>query len=109
VLDANGITSIDYFVAGTYDAAHIGAIDELLNSGIPINIASYDRGGASSLAAFSEYIDAVGSHRVTIALNQQIDLGGGCILTCLAVDGQTNHGTVVPVEENDRAVALVRR
>lgn len=109
VLDANGITSIDYFVAGTYDAAHIGAIDELLNSGIPINIASYDRGGASSLAAFSEYINAVGSHRATIALNQQIDLGGGCILTCLAVDGQTNHGTVVPVEENDRAVALVLR
>src|SRR5918911_271136 len=45
VLNSLGITSIDYFVAGHYHADHIGAIDEVINGGIPINIASYDCGG----------------------------------------------------------------
>jgi len=39
VLDALGLTSIDYFVAGHYHADHIGGIDELLNGGITLNLA----------------------------------------------------------------------
>lgn len=109
VLDALGIASIDYFVAGHYHADHIGAIDEVLNNGIGLNIASYDRGGSYSSQAFTQYTTAVGVKRSTITLNQQIDLGGGCILTCIAVNGTTNHGNVSPTGENDRSIALVLR
>ncbi|HEY0322356.1 MAG TPA: lamin tail domain-containing protein [Pyrinomonadaceae bacterium] len=109
VLDSLGITSIDYFVAGHYHADHIGAIDEIINGGIPINLASYDRGGSYSSQTFTDYVNAVGAKRTTITLNQKIDLGGGCILTCLAVNGQTNHGNVTMTGENDRSIALVLR
>jgi beta-lactamase superfamily II metal-dependent hydrolase len=109
VLNSLGITSLDYFVAGHYHADHIGAIDEVINGGIPINIASYDRGGTYSSQTFTHYVNAVGARRATIALNQQIDLGGGCLLTCIAVNGATNQGNVSPTGENDRSIALVLR
>ncbi len=109
VLNSLSITSIDYFVAGHYHADHIGAIDEVLNGGITLNTASYDRGGSYSSQTYTDYVTAVGAKRSTITLNQQIDLGGGCILTCIAVNGTTNHGNVSPTGENDRSIALVLR
>jgi beta-lactamase superfamily II metal-dependent hydrolase len=109
VLNSLSITSLDYFVAGHYHADHIGAIDEVINGGIPINLASYDRGGTYSSQTFTDYVNAVGAKRTTMTLNQQIDLGGGCVLTCLAVNGTTNHGNVSPSDENARSIALVLR
>jgi beta-lactamase superfamily II metal-dependent hydrolase len=109
VLDSLSISSIDYFVVGHYHADHIGAIDEVINGGITLNLASYDRGGSYSSQAYTQYTTAVGAKRSTITLNQQIDLGGGCKLTCVAVNGTTNHGNVTPSDENDRSVALVLR
>lgn len=109
VMDSLGISSIDYFVAGHYHADHIGAIDELINGGITLNLASYDRGGSYSSQTFTDYVNAVGTKRSTITLNQQIDLGGGAVLTCIAVNGQTNHGNVTMTGENDRSIALVLR
>lgn len=109
VLNSLGITSLDYFVAGHYHADHIGAIDEVINGGIPINLASYDRGGTYSSQTFTQYVNAVGARRATMTLNQQIDLGGGCLLTCIAVNGATNQGNVSPTGENDRSIALVLR
>src|SRR5215213_4132789 len=109
VLNSLGLTSIDYFVAGHYHADHIGAIDEVINGGIALNLASYDRGGTYSSQTFTDYLTAVGAKRSTITLNQQIDLGGGCVLTCIAVNGTTNHGNVTPSDENARSIALVLR
>lgn len=109
VLDSLGISSIDYFVAGHYHADHIGAIDEVINGGIALNLAAYDRGGTYSSQAFTHYTTAVGAKRSTITLNQQIDLGGGCVLTCVAVNGTTPNGNVTPTDENARSIALVLR
>jgi beta-lactamase superfamily II metal-dependent hydrolase len=109
VLDSLSISSIDYFVAGHYHADHIGAIDELLNGGITLNTASYDRGGSYSSQTYTDYVAAVGAKRTTITLNQQIDLGGGCVLTCIAVNATTNQGNVSPTGENDRSIAMVLR
>lgn len=109
VLSSHSLTSLDYFVAGHYHADHIGSIDELINSGIALNLASYDRAGDYSSQAFNQYLSAVGTKRTTINLGQQIDLGGGCVITCIAVNGQTSHGTVTPTDENDRSIALVLR
>ncbi len=109
VINSLGLTSVDYFVAGHYHADHIGAIDELINGGTPVNIASYDRGGTYTSQTYTDYVNAVGAKRSTIALNQQIDLGGGAVLTCVAVNGLTAQGNVTPTGENDRSVALVLR
>jgi len=109
VLNSLGLSSIDYFVAGHYHSDHIGAIDEVINGGITLNIASYDRGGSYTSQAYTDYLTAVGAKRSTITLNQQIDLGGGCKLTCVAVNATTNHGNVTPTSENDRSIALVLR
>lgn len=109
VLNSLSLTSIDYFVAGHYHADHIGAIDEVINGGIALNLASYDRGGSYSSQTYTDYVTAVGAKRSTITLNQQIDLGGGCVLTCIAVNGTTNHGNVTPSDENARSIALVLR
>ena len=70
VLNSLGITSIDYFVAGHYHADHIGAIDEVINGGIALNLAAYDRGGTYSSQAFTHYTTAVGAKRSTITVNQ---------------------------------------
>lgn len=81
----------------------------MLNNGITLNIASYDRGGSYSSQAFTQYTTAVGAKRTTITLNQQIGLGGGAVLTCVAVNGQTNQGNISMTGENDRSIALVLR
>lgn len=109
VMNSLGIASIDYFVAGHYHADHIGGIDELINGGIPVNLASYDRGGTYASQTYTDYVNAVGAKRSTIALGQVIDLGGGVTLTCVAVNGTTAQGNVTPTGENDRSVALVLR
>ncbi|HZB44353.1 MAG TPA: lamin tail domain-containing protein [Pyrinomonadaceae bacterium] len=109
VLDGLGLSSIDYFVAGHYHADHIGGIDELLNGGITLNLASYDRGGTYTSQTYTDYVNAVGAKRSTIALGQVIDLGGGATMKCVAVNGQTAQGNVSPTGENDRSVALVLR
>jgi beta-lactamase superfamily II metal-dependent hydrolase len=114
-LTANGLNSINYFVAGHYHADHIGSIDELLASGITLTTASYDRGSTFTTQSYTDYVNAVGTKRRTIALKQIIDLGGGVTAECVAVDGQTPNGTVNTtdsagaVDENARSVALVIR
>lgn len=110
VLNANGITSLNYFVAGHYHADHIGSIDELLATGITLTTASYDRGGSYTTITYNDYVSAVGAKRRTIQLYQIIDLGGGVTAECVAVDGQTPNGVVDTAgDENARSVALVIR
>lgn len=111
VLDANGITSLNYFVAGHYHADHIGSIDELIATGISITTASYDRGGSYSSQTYTDYVNAVGAKRQTITLGQIIDLGGGVRAECVAVAGQTHNGIVSTAtsDENALSVALVIR
>jgi len=112
IMDANSLTSLDYFVAGHYHADHIGAIDELLAAGIPLMIASYDRGGSYSTQAYTDYVTAVGVKRTTLSLGQVIDLGGGVTLEAVAVDGRTPGGVVSVkgsdgvVDENARSISL---
>lgn len=111
VLDANGITSLNYFVVGHYHADHIGSIDELVATGINVTTASYDRGGTYSSQTYTDYVNAVGAKRQTITLGQIINLGGGVTAECVAVAGQTHNGIVTNAssDENSLSVALVIR
>ncbi|MFY9223360.1 MAG: lamin tail domain-containing protein [Blastocatellia bacterium] len=111
ILDANGVTALNYFVVGHYHADHIGSIDELIATGINVTTASYDRGGSYSSQTYTDYVNAVGTKRRTITLGQIIDLGGGVTAECVAVAGQTHNGTVTnaSTDENALSVALVIR
>ena len=115
IFNANGLTSLNYFVAGHYHADHIGSIDELLATGITLTTASYDRGDTYASTAFNDYLTAVGSKRKTIVLGQIIDLGGGCSAECVVVNGQTPNGTISTLDssgaddENSHSIVLVIR
>lgn len=106
-IQSAGLGAIDYFVAGHYHEDHIGGIDELIKAGIPLNVAAYDRGGKYSSTAYSDYTKAVGTKRKTMQLGQQLDLGGGVLATCIAVNGYTHQGSIVSSDENSKSIALV--
>jgi len=111
-LDNLGITDLDYTIASHYDADHIGGLDEVvtnLGGSSHILSAAYDRGGAKidNTIAFQDYVTAVGQKRTTIVPGQVINLGGGATLTCIAVDGRTQSGTIYPgSDENNLSIVL---
>jgi beta-lactamase superfamily II metal-dependent hydrolase len=115
IFNNNGLTTLDFFVAGHYHADHIGSIDELLATGITLTTASYDRGSSFTTQSYTDYVNAVGAKRQTIALGQIIDLGGGVTAECVAVDGRTPNGTVSTLDsagaddENAHSIGLVIR
>ena len=110
-LQTYGLQALDYIVATHYHSDHIGGIDEVVSYlGIDsVRVAVYDRGWSYDTPTYSDYAAAVASKRVTITDGQVIDLGGGVILTCVAVNG---NGVLSPpfddqYNENDLSVALV--
>lgn len=115
IFNANGLTSLTYFVAGHYHADHIGSIDELIATGIVLTTASYDRGGSGTTQSFTDYVNFVGTKRKVLKLKETIDLGGGAVAECVAIDGQTPNGIVNIagsdgiIDENARSIALVIR
>ena len=110
VVNANGFASLDYFIAGHYHSDHIGGIDELIAGGVPINQAVYDRGFSYDSSSYRDYVKAVGGKRHTMALDQVIDLGGGCSVTCILVSGRADAGAVDPQDdETGYSIGLLLR
>lgn len=110
-LSSRGITSLDWIVATHYHGDHIGGLDEVI-SGLgrdSVKQAVYDRGWSYNTNAYSDYVRAAGSKRRTIADGMALDLGGGVIVRCLAVNGNgrlRSPFTDPPWSENDLCVAL---
>ncbi len=98
-----GVSSLTYMVASHYHADHIGGLDEVINGGVPVEVAAYDRGESYSSQTYQDYVAAVGSKRTTIYDGQVIDLGGGVKVKCVAVNG---NGVAGASDENDLCVAL---
>lgn len=112
-LNARGITHLDYISSTHYHTDHIGGLDELINAGITVTTV-LDRGDTHppSGQSFLDYQAATGPMRQTVPAGMVIDLGGGCILTCHAVDGVLSDGTVLdltgsPQEENSASLVWV--
>lgn len=106
-----GITDLDYIVASHYDADHIGGLDEVvagLGGSSHILSAAYDRGGSCSSPTYTDYTKAVGDKRTTITPGQVIDLGGGAVLTCIAVNGKTKNGTIYSGKTENELSAAVK-
>ena len=109
-LSSLGISSLTYMVASHYHFDHIGGLDEVINAGVPIDSACYDRGWSYTTATYDDYEDAVSPYRVTISDGQVINLGDGVTATCVTVNG--NGVLSAPFEqpphnENDLSVGLV--
>lgn len=113
IRDTLGFTHLDYTIATHYHADHIGGMDEVvasLGGHDSVLVACYDRGHDYSSGQFTEYRDTIGPKRQTISLGQEIDLGAGVVLECVAVNGKVLSGdSTVVTNENDFGVAVVLR
>lgn len=113
------ITSLDFVVASHYDEDHIGRLEDVLEfGGVAPTVVTYDRGGfggTPSTFAFSDYLDAaLSKNRTTITPFTDLDLGGGVMVECYAVNGALRDGSTVDLSasgqfENSTSVALVVR
>jgi beta-lactamase superfamily II metal-dependent hydrolase len=109
-LGSLGITSLTYMVASHYHFDHIGGLDEVIDAGIPIDGACYDRGWSYTTVAYQDYEDAVAPYRATIYDGQVLDLGDGVTATCVTVNGNgvlSSPFEQPPHNENDLSVGLV--
>jgi len=104
-----GVTDFDYSFASHYHADHIGCLDDLLAAGVVLNIAGYDRGYSYSSATYTNYVNALGTKRQTIAANQTVTLDAGSanpvVIRCVALNGA---GVYSPTgtDENAKSVVL---
>jgi beta-lactamase superfamily II metal-dependent hydrolase len=109
-LDQLGIRHIDYLFVSHYHFDHIGCIPAVLAQFSLVNDA-FDRGNSYPGTTYANYVTAVGSHRKTAALGDSLTLDRGSahpvLITVVAVDGQSRHGTVQTSNENDLSLAAV--
>lgn len=109
-LDQLGVKEIDYLYVSHYHFDHIGCIPAVLEQ-ISLKGPAYDRGGTYPGATFTHYKAAVGSHRKTAAVGDSVTLDKGSqnpiLITVVAVDGNSKHGTVKTSNENDLSLSVV--
>lgn len=104
-----GITSFDYNFASHYHADHIGCLCALMTSGIPLNIAGYDRGYTYSTQAFFLYAGCLGTKRHAMTKNQTVVLDAGSAFPVYIKCIDLNGAGVYPVdgsEENAKSMVL---
>jgi beta-lactamase superfamily II metal-dependent hydrolase len=109
-LDQLGIKRIDYLYVSHYHFDHIGCIPAVLAQ-FPLVNDAFDRGNSYPGTTYANYVSAVGSHRKTATVGDSLTLDRGSanpvVITVVAVDGQSRHGTVQTSNENDLSLAAV--
>jgi len=109
-LDQLGIKHIDYLFVSHYHFDHIGCIPAVLGQFTLLNDA-FDRGNSYPGATYTSYVTAVGAHRRTAAIGDTVTLdkasANPVLITVVAVDGKSAHGTVQTSNENDLSLAAV--
>jgi len=104
-----GILQLTYAVASHYHADHIGGLDEVIY-GTGVDVACYDRGWSYTTQTYQSYASASGAMRRTLADGEEIDLGDGVRVRCVAVNG---NGVIAapfsqpPYDENDLCIGLL--
>jgi len=114
ILDAESITSVDYYVCTHYHKDHYGGIDELVQAGISFG-KCYDRGDTNCLPqtklderAYKNYQVAVDSNATHLTRGEMIPLGDVTV-RCIASGGVVlNEDPYVSgADENDMSIALL--
>ena len=107
-LQGLGVSVVDYHFASHYHADHIGCIDDLAAINITIGTTGYDRGSSYSSATYTNYVNTLGSKRVTIAKNQTITLDAGAAnpvsIKCVELNGA---GVYSPSGSDENAKSVV--
>lgn len=95
-LQSIGVTDLDYAINTHWDLDHYGGMPELFNAGYKPNVQVWDVGNAlmPGGGVASQYASATTGLRHTPAVGEQIDLGDGAFLECIAVNGHTPSGSV---------------
>ncbi len=107
-----GMDTLTYMGASHYHADHIGGLDEVVNGGIVITEGAYDRGWDYPSVTYDNYAASVSGMRHTFAKGHVYDLGSGCEIECLGLNGNGELGqpyTQPPWSDNDLSVALYLR
>ncbi|MEZ5979259.1 MAG: lamin tail domain-containing protein [Planctomycetota bacterium] len=108
-----GVTDLDYTVLTSFDADHCGSMDEVANAGYAPNFAAWDRGDVApkNTSQENQYKATFLTLRHLPTVGEQIQLGVGSYIECVAVNGQHATGTVPlstnPIDENSRSLAVV--
>ncbi len=103
----------DYTIAGHMDADHIGGFDEVFDAGYDVRFGNWYNGSTKTGQAITDYMAAVARTAaggpMKAIVGDTIDLGGGAILTVVAVDGVViGHGIADGAEkENDLSIAVL--
>jgi beta-lactamase superfamily II metal-dependent hydrolase len=109
-LDQLGVKHIDYLYISHYHFDHIGCIPAVLGQFALLNNA-FDRGNSYPGATYTNYVNAVGSHRKTASIGDTLTLdktsSSPVVIPVVAVDGQSKHGTVQTSNENDLSLAAL--
>jgi len=108
-IDQLGIKHIDYLFVSHYHFDHIGCIPALLEH-VPLQGDAYDRGGSYPGATYSNYVEALGTHRKTASVGDTVTLDKNSrnpvVITVVAVGGKSKNGSVTTSNENDLSLAV---
>jgi len=97
-LQSLGITELDYTLVSHYHADHVGGMDGVLTS-YPTTVACFDRGGSYTSTQYNEYESATDGRRVTLLVDDAIDLGPSTVVEVL-------HSDQGRAEENTNSVVV---
>ena len=109
-LDQLGVKHIDYLYVSHYHFDHIGCVPAVLGQ-FPLLNDAMDRGLSYPGATYTNYVNAVGTHRKTGAVGDTLTLdknsSNPVLVTIVAVDGKSRNGSVQTSNENDLSLAAV--
>lgn len=116
VMDAAGVSVIDYFVCTHYHEDHFGGIDDLVRDHQVTVRQSYDRGDKEYVAedkrgqqTFKDYEVAVGDDAIALTRGKTIPFDPEVTVTCISSGGVViGEDPPVPAQdENDMSVSLL--
>ncbi|HKB14910.1 MAG TPA: hypothetical protein VKF62_02545, partial [Planctomycetota bacterium] len=103
---------LDYMILGHRHSDHVSGLEEVIESGYDVHVASYENGSPEQHASFDQWVSAAQTTAagapVPMPVGTVIPLGNGATMTCVARMGQLIGGGSVFVDsENDRSIALL--
>jgi beta-lactamase superfamily II metal-dependent hydrolase len=100
-----GVTHVDLHFASHYHADHIGAISQIVASGVTID-AGWDRAQSYSTSTYNTYVNTLGAKRHTLTKNQVFTLDAASAHPVLIKCVDLNAAGLSTTDENARSLIL---
>ena len=101
-----GVTKLDYHIASHYHADHIGCTTEVLAQ-FPLQRDALDRGGQYKSTVYTNYLEAVGTHRKTAEPGTKLILDARSKNPVEIDIAASNGNGIKTTNENDLSVVAV--